>query len=139
MPAAPNALCKSRTPVSSMSVIREVLHLPCFYTQTARHPMVLLMGPPGCGKTTTLHALAREMGCAILEWVNPVSDVGGSDAGTCIIGLLKRHMQCNVYSNSSPTLHGVIIKASYDQLSFNNSTLTVLISSRYQQTLSLVT
>ena len=56
-----------------------------YILQTARHPMLLLVGPPGCGKTATIHTLAREMGCAILEWVNPVSDVGGSGAGTVYI------------------------------------------------------
>lgn len=43
--------------------------------------MLLLVGPPGCGKTATVHTLAKEMGCTILEWVNPVTDVGGSEAG----------------------------------------------------------
>ena len=53
--------------------------------QAARHPMLLLTGPPGCGKTATLCTLARNMGCAILEWVNPVTNVGGSEAGTMYI------------------------------------------------------
>lgn len=53
--------------------------------------MLLLVGPPGCGKTTTLLTLAKEMGCTILEWVNPVSDVGGSEAGVgfCHLAMLE--------------------------------------------------
>lgn len=39
--------------------------------------MMLLMGPPGCGKTATLHALAKDMNFSILEWVNPITDAGG--------------------------------------------------------------
>lgn len=34
--------------------------------------VLLLTGPPGCGKTTTILVLAQEMGIQIQEWVNPV-------------------------------------------------------------------
>ncbi|CAI8034285.1 Cell cycle checkpoint protein RAD17 [Geodia barretti] len=43
--------------------------------RTAGQLMLLLVGPPGCGKTTTVNTLARDMGCTILEWANPVTDV----------------------------------------------------------------
>lgn len=33
--------------------------------------MLLLSGPPGCGKMATLHALAQDMGFSVLEWINP--------------------------------------------------------------------
>ena len=49
--------------------------------------MLLLVGPPGCGKTATVHTLTREMGCAVLEWANPVADVGGSESGKHSISL----------------------------------------------------
>lgn len=40
---------------------------------TARHPMLLITGPVGCGKTATLHALAGDMEFSVLEWANPVT------------------------------------------------------------------
>ena len=70
------------SPVSLLTfVFILVISLLVQFSQAARHPMLLLVGPPGCGKTTTVHTLANEMGCAILEWVNPVTNVGGSEAG----------------------------------------------------------
>eukprot|EP00049_Salpingoeca_infusionum_P007508 m.122288 g.122288 ORF g.122288 m.122288 type:complete len:576 (+) comp13727_c1_seq2:261-1988(+) len=43
--------------------------------EKAKHqPRALLMvGPPGCGKTTTLQLICKELQCQIVEWVNPVS------------------------------------------------------------------
>ncbi|XP_075448301.1 cell cycle checkpoint protein RAD17 isoform X2 [Ascaphus truei] len=35
-------------------------------------PVVLLTGPPGCGKTATIQVLTQEMGIQVQEWVNPV-------------------------------------------------------------------
>lgn len=58
--------------------------------------MLLLVGPPGCGKTTTLLTLAKEMGCTILEWVNLVSDVGGSEAGVCFCPCACTALDCIV-------------------------------------------
>ena len=49
-----------------------------FFPQGSRHPMLLLTGPPGCGKTATLHALANDLHCSIVEWVNPITDAGGA-------------------------------------------------------------
>ncbi|XP_072270061.1 cell cycle checkpoint protein RAD17 [Pyxicephalus adspersus] len=34
--------------------------------------VLLLTGPPGCGKTATLLVLAQEMGIQVQEWINPV-------------------------------------------------------------------
>lgn len=34
--------------------------------------VLLLTGPPGCGKTATILVLAQEMGIQVQEWVNPV-------------------------------------------------------------------
>ena len=36
--------------------------------------MLLLSGPPGCGKTATVHALSQELGFSVLEWVNPSNE-----------------------------------------------------------------
>lgn len=34
--------------------------------------VLLLTGPPGCGKTATILVLAKEMGIQVQEWINPV-------------------------------------------------------------------
>ncbi|XP_006004443.1 cell cycle checkpoint protein RAD17 isoform X2 [Latimeria chalumnae] len=35
--------------------------------------VLLLTGPPGCGKTATLQVLAKELGIQVQEWTNPVT------------------------------------------------------------------
>ncbi|XP_023800611.1 cell cycle checkpoint protein RAD17 isoform X1 [Cyanistes caeruleus] len=35
--------------------------------------VLLLTGPPGCGKTATLQILARDLGLQVQEWTNPLS------------------------------------------------------------------
>lgn len=42
-----------------------------------RHPkkhgsILLVTGPPGCGKTTTIKLLSKESGIQVQEWINPV-------------------------------------------------------------------
>ncbi|XP_071588445.1 cell cycle checkpoint protein RAD17 isoform X4 [Heliangelus exortis] len=37
------------------------------------HPVLLLTGPPGCGKTATIQILARDLGVQVQEWTNPIS------------------------------------------------------------------
>ena len=54
--------------------------------------MLLLTGPPGCGKTATLHALSRDMGFTVVEWVNPESE--GRGRGVQEEG--ERGSSCNV-------------------------------------------
>ncbi|XP_007941552.2 cell cycle checkpoint protein RAD17 [Orycteropus afer afer] len=34
--------------------------------------ILLITGPPGCGKTTTLKILSKELGIQVQEWINPV-------------------------------------------------------------------
>lgn len=35
----------------------------------------MLVGPAGCGKTTTLEVVTRELGVEIVEWINPVDQI----------------------------------------------------------------
>ncbi|NXU57592.1 RAD17 protein, partial [Turnix velox] len=35
--------------------------------------ILLLMGPPGCGKTATVEILAKDLGVQVQEWINPIS------------------------------------------------------------------
>ncbi|XP_037657042.1 cell cycle checkpoint protein RAD17 isoform X3 [Choloepus didactylus] len=35
--------------------------------------ILLVTGPPGCGKTTTIKVLSKEHGIQVQEWINPVS------------------------------------------------------------------
>ncbi|NWS75592.1 RAD17 protein, partial [Crotophaga sulcirostris] len=35
--------------------------------------VLLLTGPPGCGKTATIQVLAKDLGIQVQEWTNPVS------------------------------------------------------------------
>ncbi|XP_021063826.1 cell cycle checkpoint protein RAD17 [Mus pahari] len=34
--------------------------------------VLLITGPPGCGKTTTIKILSKELGIQVQEWVNPI-------------------------------------------------------------------
>lgn len=34
--------------------------------------ILLITGPPGCGKTTTIKILSKEHGIQVQEWINPV-------------------------------------------------------------------
>jgi cell cycle checkpoint protein len=44
-----------------------------------RQRLLVLKGAAGTGKTTLLRLLAKDMGCDILEWRNPVGSVAASD------------------------------------------------------------
>ncbi|NXF93643.1 RAD17 protein, partial [Eubucco bourcierii] len=35
--------------------------------------LLLLTGPPGCGKTATIQILAKDLGIQVQEWINPIS------------------------------------------------------------------
>lgn len=35
--------------------------------------VLLLTGPPGCGKTATVQILVQDLGIQVHEWINPVS------------------------------------------------------------------
>lgn len=41
-----------------------------------RQRLLILKGPAGSGKTTTLRLLARDMRCEVLEWKNPANSFG---------------------------------------------------------------
>ncbi|XP_030367355.1 cell cycle checkpoint protein RAD17 isoform X4 [Strigops habroptila] len=38
-----------------------------------RGSVLLLTGPPGCGKTATIQILAKDLGVQVQEWINPIS------------------------------------------------------------------
>ncbi|KAK4127104.1 Rad17-domain-containing protein [Parathielavia appendiculata] len=46
-----------------------------------RQRLLVLKGPAGSGKTTTLRLLAREVRCDVLEWRNPASSFGVTGHG----------------------------------------------------------
>jgi cell cycle checkpoint protein len=46
------------------------------FTGRARQRLLVLKGPAGAGKTTTVRLLARDMRCKVLEWRNPGSTYG---------------------------------------------------------------
>ncbi|KAE8635917.1 hypothetical protein XENTR_v10002784 [Xenopus tropicalis] len=41
-------------------------------TQKQGGHILLLTGPPGCGKTATIQVLTKEMGIQVQEWINPL-------------------------------------------------------------------
>ncbi|TGO22195.1 hypothetical protein BPAE_0178g00130 [Botrytis paeoniae] len=44
-----------------------------------RQRLLILKGAAGTGKTTTVQLLAKDMGCDVLEWRNPVGSIASSD------------------------------------------------------------
>ncbi|KAK3311163.1 Rad17 cell cycle checkpoint protein-domain-containing protein [Chaetomium strumarium] len=46
-----------------------------------RQRLLVLKGPAGSGKTTTLRLLARDMRCEVLEWRNPANSFGVAGSG----------------------------------------------------------
>ena len=58
--------------------------------------MLLLSGPPGCGKTATIHALAEDMDFSILEWVNPSTE--GTSTAWNQGGLMSVYAYMYIYS-----------------------------------------
>ncbi|KAL1839018.1 hypothetical protein VTJ49DRAFT_1993 [Mycothermus thermophilus] len=46
------------------------------FTGRARQRLLVLKGPAGAGKTTTVRLLARDMRCEVLEWRNPGNSFG---------------------------------------------------------------
>uniref|UniRef100_A0A8C3KM51 Cell cycle checkpoint protein RAD17 n=1 Tax=Calidris pygmaea TaxID=425635 RepID=A0A8C3KM51_9CHAR len=50
------------------------LKLHIFQRQPKQGSSVLLLtGPPGCGKTATIEILAKDLGIQVQEWINPIS------------------------------------------------------------------
>jgi len=46
------------------------------FSNRLRQRLLVLKGPAGSGKTTTVRLLARDMHCEVLEWRNPASSFG---------------------------------------------------------------
>lgn len=67
----PSKLQKYRVGLFSSIVHYYRLLTSCFLRLTQR--LLVLTGPAGSGKTTTLRVLSRELGFEILEWRNPLS------------------------------------------------------------------
>ena len=59
--------------------------------------ILLLTGPPGCGKSATVRALSNEMEFDIKEWINPVlevftpTDSNSEGSSESIVGLMYFH------------------------------------------------
>ncbi|XP_077377563.1 cell cycle checkpoint protein RAD17 [Festucalex cinctus] len=53
--------------------IEEVENWLKVHTDASEGGLLLLTGPPGCGKTATIQVLSRELGLKIQEWTNPPS------------------------------------------------------------------
>ncbi len=47
------------------------LRLKTFMSNFQKQDILLLTGPPGCGKTATIKALANNLRISIQEWINP--------------------------------------------------------------------
>ncbi|KAM9329931.1 cell cycle checkpoint protein RAD17 [Gastrophryne carolinensis] len=60
--------------------------------------ILLLTGPPGCGKTATILVLAKEMGIQVQEWINPVMQEFKQDEHPQVF---DRDMGFHLFSNQS--------------------------------------
>ncbi|APA05855.1 hypothetical protein SS1G_01760 [Sclerotinia sclerotiorum 1980 UF-70] len=57
-----------------------------------RQQLLILKGAAGTGKTTTVQLLAKDMGCDILEWRNPVGSVASSDGFQSVAAQFEEFM-----------------------------------------------
>ena len=50
-----------------------------FQVPSPSSKVLILRGPPGCGKSATVRALAKEIGMTVQDWVNPTEVVAFED------------------------------------------------------------
>ncbi|KAM5192859.1 cell cycle checkpoint protein RAD17 [Mantella aurantiaca] len=77
--------------------------------------VLLLTGPPGCGKTATILVLAQEMGILVQEWINPVTQEFKQDEPPVVF---DRDMGFQFFSQSqSAQFHDFLLRANkYNKL-----------------------
>lgn len=64
--------------IKKVQEVEEWLKAACIHN---RSDMLLLTGPVGCGKTTTIHTIAKKYNVKVTEWITPLDIELPSDNG----------------------------------------------------------
>src|SRR3989338_2554395 len=91
----PEAWTKRYAPKNSSEVVgqeKALISLKSFISgyKKARKKAMILYGPPGCGKTSSVYAVASELNLKVIE-IN-ASDCRNKDAISTIIGAASKQM-----------------------------------------------